>query len=571
MNIGKKMNTLLPVVEVDEEKCVNCHACITVCPVKYCNDGSGDFVNINHDMCIGCGTCLTRCSHDARYYIDDYDQFSKDLQDNTPIVAIVAPSIVASFGDDYLRINGWLHSLGVEAVFDVSFGAELTVKSYVDHIKNSGPNTVIAQPCPAIVTYLELYKPELLSNLAPVDSPMLHTMKMIHEYYPEYAQHKIAVLSPCLAKRREFQELGMGDYSIAFKTIDALLTENNTPLSSFEEQGYRTPVAERGVLFSSPGGLLETAQRWLPDIKQHSRKIEGVNSVYEYFDSLSEAIARGESPLLIDCLSCEFGCNNGPLSVNNGKSLDSQESDLIKRKNRVQEEFNSTEDIVIQEEMDEVLSKYWQRDLYRRSYQNLSMNNHIFVPDESTMTKIYEQMHKYEPADMYDCSACGYESCENMAIAIHHGLNRPENCHFYMAEEARKANEEISDNEKRLRTILSTSKQGFCLTDENFEIVIVNPTLCTIFGTKNERLVGTSIFKSQFTRCIDSGKEAIEIRIKTPSGGEQTCLFMPSPYYGDKGELEGYFAFITDISEYKHTIQQTTLGTQMGVNNTRTR
>ena len=40
-------------------------------------------------------------------------------------------------------------------------------------------------------------------------------------------------------------------------------------------------------------------------------------------------------------------------------------------------------------------------------------------------------MLKYSDADKYNCAACGYGSCEQMAIAIHNGLNKPENCHFY--------------------------------------------------------------------------------------------------------------------------------------------
>jgi len=52
---------------------------------------------------------------------------------------------------------------------------------YLEHIKANSPEMVIAQPCPAIVTYLEIYQPELLPHLAPADSPMLHAAKMISE------------------------------------------------------------------------------------------------------------------------------------------------------------------------------------------------------------------------------------------------------------------------------------------------------------------------------------------------------------------------------------------------------
>jgi iron only hydrogenase large subunit-like protein len=67
--------------------------------------------------------------------------------------AIVAPAVAARYDENRLRFNGWLKSLGVQAIFDVAFGAELTVQSYLHHIKTNKPPFVIAQPCPAIVSY----------------------------------------------------------------------------------------------------------------------------------------------------------------------------------------------------------------------------------------------------------------------------------------------------------------------------------------------------------------------------------------------------------------------------------
>lgn len=145
-------------------------------------------------MCIGCGNCIKACTHDARIGIDDTEEFFRDLRRGERIVAVAAPAIAANFPDTYLNINSWLKSCGVKAIFDVSFGAELTVKSYLEHVKANNPKTVIAQPCPAIVTYVEVYQPELIPHLAPADSPMLHTIKMVKEYYPEYRDHKVMVL-----------------------------------------------------------------------------------------------------------------------------------------------------------------------------------------------------------------------------------------------------------------------------------------------------------------------------------------------------------------------------------------
>ncbi|MDR2109802.1 MAG: 4Fe-4S binding protein, partial [Spirochaetaceae bacterium] len=162
-----------PVIEVLKDKCINCHRCIMVCPAKMCNDGSGDIVDHHASLCIGCGECISACTHGARIGLDDFGAFMGDLKKGREIIAIVAPAVAASFEGKYLEVNGLLKSLGVKAVFDVSFGAELTIKSYLNYMKKKNPRTVIAQPCPTLVSFIEMYRPELIPYLAPADSPMM--------------------------------------------------------------------------------------------------------------------------------------------------------------------------------------------------------------------------------------------------------------------------------------------------------------------------------------------------------------------------------------------------------------
>jgi Fe-S-cluster-containing dehydrogenase component len=150
------MKKLPAVIAVDAKKCVNCHACISACPVKYCNDGSGDTIKLDRNLCIGCGECLKACTHNARLPMDDTAAFLRDAAKGIPMVAVAAPAVVSSFPNRYLNLNGWLQSLGVAAVFDVSFGAELTVRSYLEHLKAKRAKLIIAQPCPALVSYIEI-------------------------------------------------------------------------------------------------------------------------------------------------------------------------------------------------------------------------------------------------------------------------------------------------------------------------------------------------------------------------------------------------------------------------------
>ena len=90
-------NGLLPVVRVDPERCLNCHACIAACPVHNCNRAVDNVVEIDPDRCIGCGMCIDACQHQARQPIDDWAAFWSDLQMGVKMIAIVAPAVAAAF------------------------------------------------------------------------------------------------------------------------------------------------------------------------------------------------------------------------------------------------------------------------------------------------------------------------------------------------------------------------------------------------------------------------------------------------------------------------------------------
>jgi iron only hydrogenase large subunit-like protein/uncharacterized protein YoxC len=431
--MGKE--NLTPVIKVDDEKCVNCHACIAACPVKYCMDASGDVISINHDLCIGCGKCISACTHQARLPADDTERFFDALKKREKMIAIVAPAVASNFPGRYLNLNGYLKSLGIEAIFDVSFGAELTVLSYVHHLTEDKPELCISQPCPVIVTFLEIYHPELLPYLAPADSPMGHTVKMIKEYYPQYKQHRVAVFSPCIAKRREFDETGLGDYNVTFIGVFNYLERNKINLGSHPAQEYDNPLAERAVTFSMPGGLLITAERESPGIGRITRKIEGIHTIYPYLADvaaiLSKGVGKSSLPRLIDCLNCEKGCNGGTGTRNAEAPLDQLEAPIWKRRAEVEAKYGAKNIKKARKNIHKVLSRYWKSGLYRRVYRNLSGNYQLKKPTDEQLKKLYQDMKKFSERDYYDCNTCGYGSCHGMALAIFNGINKPENCHHY--------------------------------------------------------------------------------------------------------------------------------------------
>lgn len=435
-NLNTQTGKYRSVISVDKEKCVNCQRCIAVCPVKMCNNGSGDYVAFDEKLCIGCGSCIEACTHGARKGIDDAELFFDSLKKGEKIVAIVAPAAIVSFRGKDLELNGFLKSLGVEAVFDVSFGAELTTKSYVEYIKNKNPDCVISQPCPALVSFIETYRPELIKYLAPADSPMLHCAKMIKEFYTKYTGYKIAAISPCYAKRREFDETGICDYNVTMRSIQSYMEEKNIRIDSFPKVEYENPAAERGVLYSTPGGLMRTAERFVPSISEKTRKIEGNPKVFHYLAKFSEA-NKNKKPCftLIDCLNCENGCNEGAGTTNKGMHLDEMESfvenRMHDRRSYWEQKGHSKKSAL--KKLNKAIDNFWKPGLYDRTYVDRSAYFHqkIKEPSQEEIQKIYRDMYKKTKADILNCGACGYEDCEQMAVAIYNGLNRPENCTHY--------------------------------------------------------------------------------------------------------------------------------------------
>ena len=473
------MSELKPVIYVDKDKCVNCHRCISVCPSKMCNDGTGDYVSLKPELCLGCGHCIEACEHDARHGIDDTEAFFKALQNKEKLVAIVAPAVAANFKGLDLELNTYLKSIGVKAVFDVGFGAELTTKSYVEHIKTN-PKLVIAQPCPALVTWVELYHPELLPYLSPADSPMAHTVRMIKEFYPEYSSCKVAVISPCFAKRREFDENGLGDYVVTMKSLSKYFEENGINLSRYKKTEYDNPLAERGVLYSTPGGLMRTAARYVPEISKITRKIEGFPNVYLYLDNLAKDIKAGKTPAykLIDCLNCEKGCNCGAGTVNQKMPLDELEGFIERRMEERVAKWNMDnprKQKAALKKLEATIDKYWKPGIYNRKYENrnLIVQQKVKVPTEEEIKEIFEKMGKHSKRDELNCQACGYRSCRQMAQAVYNGVNKLEHCHHYVMDQMNlEFKEELNSKVKKV-----TDKSIAC-TDESLQNIgsLINTT-----------------------------------------------------------------------------------------------
>jgi len=211
---------------------------------------------------------------------------------------------------------------------------------------------------------------------------------------------------------------------------------------------YESEHAERAVRFSSPGGLLDTVERFVPGFRRRTHKSEGLHAIYPYLAEVSELLDTDvKLPLLVDCLNCEKGCNGGPGTGNRKLPEILLESPIKERSQKLEEYHHPQKGEWVYKKYHKILNKFWKKGLYDRSYVDLSRNYNIVQPSELQLKDTFTRMKKFTAKDMYNCTACGYGTCKSMAGAIFNGLNKPENClhyNFNLIEKEKKIMEELN-------------------------------------------------------------------------------------------------------------------------------
>ena len=390
-----------------EEYCVGCNACIRSCSVMEANtaylglDGSNK-VKINADKCIHCGKCISVCKHGAREYRDDTDEFISELKGGKRISILVTPAIKGSI-KEYKKIFGFLRSLGVKTIFDVSIGADITTWAYLRYIEKNNVKTCISQPCPAIVNYIKKYKSDILPSLIPVQSPIMCAAI----YYRDYlgVTDELALISPCIAKKDEInatENKGYIKYNVTIGKLIKYINDKNINLNEYNEVEIEDNNVF-GFLYSRPGGLKENIAAIHPNL--WVRQIEGQGIVYKYFDEYADRIKKNMSlPLVIDALNCEFGCNIGTGVLNNNSQID----DIDQKFNNQKNKKNKREIIKLHKEYDKKLKL----DSFIRSYLNIP-SNELKIVKGSDRDEVFASLKKITENDKnLNCSACGYNSCE---------------------------------------------------------------------------------------------------------------------------------------------------------------
>ncbi len=401
---------------------------------------------------------------------------------------IIAPAFLANYPKEYKRVLGYLKSLGVNHIYSVSFGADITTWGYLKYITENHFIGGISQPCPAIVEYVEKYIPELLSRMMPVQSPMMCMAIYIKKYLK--ISDDLAFISPCIAKKIEISDKnnhGYVKYNVTFLKLMQHIGKNyiNSPEYSDElEYGL-------GSLYPMPGGLRENVEHFLGK-GQVVRQVEGEKEAYRFLDGYLKRVKnKAELPLLVDVLNCSKGCIYGP-ATDPAKHTDDVLLTLCKMRDadhaQIQEKGifhkKSKSPWVKQgtpkERLANLMDAFKELNLsdFIRKYDT-SKALKVKEPSEQELQSIYESMLKTTQLKQnINCGACGYDTCKDMAYAVYNKVNAKENCIHYIKELAEnesqkleKVNKEQSmEHENRMHKIDAIRGQFVTLSNAVAEL-----------------------------------------------------------------------------------------------------
>lgn len=440
------------------DNCTGCNKCVRDCPVLIANVATdAGKVTVDSEKCIACGACFDACEHNAREYQDDTKSFFTALEAGKKISVILAPAFLANYPHEYKKVLGYLKEKGVNHIYSVSFGADITTWGYLKYITEHQFLGGISQPCPAVVNYVEKYIPELLPKMMPIHSPMMCMAIYIKKYLK--CDDELAFISPCIAKKTEITDpncYGYVKYNVTFKKLFETIGNKYQGCKEYEDE----LEYGMGALYPMPGGLRENVEHFLGK-EQVVRQVEGEEEAYRYLHEYLERIRTNRrQPFMVDILNCSKGCIYGT-ATEPERNTDDVMLTLSDMRNRASDRTETKkglfwkkgkngspwdDSVPENERLANLMKAFADLDIndFVRKYTN--KNVVIKEPSEHEIQEIFTSMNKMDAdSQKMNCESCGYSSCRNMARAIYNGVNVKENCVHYVKSVAENEKEKIQN------------------------------------------------------------------------------------------------------------------------------
>lgn len=454
------------------DNCTGCNRCIEACIVSEANvaklvDGKNE-IHVDDDHCVRCGMCIDACPHDARDYSDDTERFLRDLRNGEKISLLVAPAVRTNF-PEFKRLLGYLKSLGINCIYDVSFGADICTWGYLRYLQKSNLKGQVSQPCPVIVNYIEKHDPSLIERLIPVHSPVMCAAIYMRKYAG--ITDKLAFLSPCIAKSDEFEDPNTDNniqYNVTFWMLNDFLSKTGVDYRKYDEAEYENAKHNLGSLFPRPGGLKDNVLHYMPGSWVY--QVEGQPEVKHFLDQYQTRSSDGkELPQLVDILNCNLGCNLGTGSIAEDEISLEVDRKMFMEEKKVRSENKEERAHKTLAEFDKKLNL----NDFERRYTSKHVAPREILPSE--LENGFRTLKKHTEEDRKtNCCSCGFATCEEMATAIARDINHKENCVEYnksvLQEKTAELEVVMAEEQRRSEQLQTTAEDIFNKISANTEL-----------------------------------------------------------------------------------------------------
>ncbi len=424
-----------------KELCRTCYTCVRECPARAIRIEGGQ-AEVITERCVACGNCTKVCSQGAKVFVNTVDTVRKVLDKPGKKAALVAPSFPAEFHDvtDHKKVVGMIRALGFDYVVEVSFGADLVAHRYRNLISEAGPENYISSDCPAIVSFIRFYHPDLTRNLIPVVSPMVAMTRVMRKKHGD--DLSVVFIGPCVAKKSESPEV---DVSITFLELREMFESSGINPETALPSEFDPPLGGRGAIFPVTRGLLQTAGVNDDAITGNIIAAEGRIDFQEAIKEFEEGMIGGQH---LELLCCE-GCIMGPGMSKGGKQYNRRAlvSTYAQQKMSGLDVDDWRNNLDIYDKLD--LSARFRPDDKRQ-----------LTGDETEVNEVLASMGKLTPRDHLDCGACGYDTCYDHALAIVKGLAEEEMCLPYTIEKLHRSVQDLALSNAKLTTMQNALKQS---------------------------------------------------------------------------------------------------------------
>lgn len=522
----------MKVIGFEAAQCKNCYKCVRSCAVKAIEVKNGQ-AQILDDRCILCGRCMEVCPQSAKKFLSDLDKVKYFIQNHEHVIASLAPSYMVALDHTHPgQVVTALKKLGFTQVRETAEAAAYVTGEYASLMQKGDMKNIITTCCPSANELVELHHPELTQYLAPVLSPMIAHGKMLHEELGN--NMRVVFIGPCIAKKREAEidsrTSGYVDAVIDFVELEAWLKEAGIDLQQCEpsRMDNRNPKVNR--LYPVSGGILSAVEAATEG--KHAYKTITVHGLEDCI-ALLESMEQGElEHCVVEMSVCRGSCIEGPAIAHRKYSR-------FWKKLLVEEIVSGEQEQP--KDFPEKPQGYFDREFHDRSIA-------LPIPTEEEIRDILRKIGKYSKKDELNCTACGYPSCQDKAIAVYQGKAELNMCMPYMQEQAR----------SMAKTIMDKAPDAILAVDANMCLVEFSTAAEVCFGKSravvNHTPLSGIIPDDDFREVYQSHKNIYGKKVYYPQ--YQLYMLQDIIYMEEQDSVMGLFQNIT-VEEVKKQQQYT--------------